>query len=102
MLYGACRSYGEGVTFAPLADALGELPADPSAATEETFRAVRREFERLAGERPLVVVLDDVHWAEPTLLDLVEHVAEWSQDAPILLLCLARPELLETSSGLVW
>ncbi|HEX3687909.1 MAG TPA: BTAD domain-containing putative transcriptional regulator [Gaiellaceae bacterium] len=96
VLYGACRSYGEGVTFAPLADALGGLPTDSSATTEETFRAVRREFERLAGERPLVVVLDDVHWAEPTLLDLVEHVAEWSRDAPILLLCLARPELLET------
>jgi DNA-binding SARP family transcriptional activator len=96
VLYGACRSYGEGVTFAPLADALGGLPADPSGTTEETFRAVRREFERLAEERPLAVVLDDVHWAEPTLLDLVEHVAEWSQGAPILLLCLARPELLET------
>jgi tetratricopeptide (TPR) repeat protein len=95
VLYGACRSYGEGVTFAPLADALGGLPADPSATTEEMFRAVRREFERLAGERPLVIVLDDVHWAEPTLLDLVEHVAEWSEGAPILLLCLARPELLE-------
>ena len=95
VLYGACRSYGEGVTFAPLADALGGLPADPSGTTEEIFRAVRREFERMAGERPLVVVLDDVHWAEPTLLDLVEHVAEWSEGAPILLLCLARPELLE-------
>jgi DNA-binding SARP family transcriptional activator len=96
VLYGACRSYGEGVTFAPLTDALGGLPADPSGTTEEIFRAVRREFERMAGERPLVVVLDDVHWAEPTLLDLVEHVAEWSQGASILLLCLARPELLET------
>ena len=96
VIYGACRSYGEGVTFAPLADALGELPADPAGTTEEIFRAVRREFERMSGERPLVVVLDDIHWAEPTLLDLVEHVAEWSQDAPILMLCLARPELLET------
>lgn len=96
VLYGACPSYGEGVTFAPLADALGGLPADPSGTTEEIFRAVRREFERLAGERPLVIVLDDVQWGEPTLLDLVEHVAEWSQGAPILLLCLARPELLES------
>ncbi|HJQ73731.1 MAG TPA: BTAD domain-containing putative transcriptional regulator, partial [Gaiellaceae bacterium] len=95
VLYGACRSYGEGVTFAPLADALGGLPADSSATTEEIFRAVRHEFERMAGERPVVIVLDDVHWAEPTLLDLVEHVAEWSQGAPILLLCLARPELVE-------
>jgi len=97
VVYGACRSYGEGVTFAPLADALGGLPADPAGTTEEIFRAVRREFERMADERPLVVVLDDIHWAEPTLLDLVEHVAEWSKEAPILLLCLARSELLETS-----
>jgi DNA-binding SARP family transcriptional activator/class 3 adenylate cyclase len=96
VIYGACRSYGEGVTFAPVADALGGLPVDPAGTTEEIFRAVRREFERMAGERPLVIVLDDVHWAEPTLLDLVEHVAEWSKGAPILLLCLARPELLET------
>ena len=99
VLYGACPSYGEGVTFAPLTDALGGLPADPSGTTEEIFRAVRHEFERLAGERPLVVVLDDIHWAETTLLDLVEHVAEWSRGAPILLLCLARPELLETHPG---
>ena len=45
--------------------------------------------------RPLLVVLEDVHWAEPTLLDLVEHVSRWSRDAPILLLCVARAELLE-------
>ena len=63
---------------------------------EETFWAVRKLFEALARERPLVVVLEDIHWAEPTFLDLIDHVAEWSRDAPILLLCLARPELLET------
>ena len=62
---------------------------------EEVFWAVRRLFEALARERPLVVVFEDIHWAEPTLLDLIDHVAEWSRDAPILLLCLARPELLE-------
>ena len=42
-----------------------------------------------------MVVLDDLHWAEPTLLDLVEHIADWSRDAPLLLCCLARPELLD-------
>ena len=52
-----------------------------------------------AAERPLVVVFDDLHWGEPTFLDLVEHVADWSRDAPILLLCLARPELLELRPG---
>ncbi|OAI54152.1 hypothetical protein AYO48_01315 [Gaiella sp. SCGC AG-212-M14] len=63
---------------------------------EEAFWAVRKLFEALARERPLVVVLEDIHWAEATFLDLIDHVAEWSRDAPILLLCLARPELLET------
>jgi class 3 adenylate cyclase/tetratricopeptide (TPR) repeat protein len=62
---------------------------------EETFWAVRRLFEALARERPLIVVFEDIHWAEPTLLDLIDHVAEWSRGAPILLLCLARPELLD-------
>ncbi len=76
-----------------LAAAVGA--ADWAGSTEETFWAVRKLFERLARERPLVVVLDDLHWAEPTFLDLVDHVADWSRDAPILLLCLARPELLE-------
>ena len=63
--------------------------------TEEVFWAARRLLEVTARERPLVVVFDDVHWAEPTFLDLVEHVAEWSRDAAILLICLARPELIE-------
>jgi class 3 adenylate cyclase/tetratricopeptide (TPR) repeat protein len=62
---------------------------------EETFWAVRRFIEAVARHRSLVVVLDDIHWAEPTLLDLVEHVAEWSRDVPILLACMARPELLD-------
>jgi class 3 adenylate cyclase/tetratricopeptide (TPR) repeat protein len=63
--------------------------------SEETFWAVRRFIEAVARHRPLVLVLDDIHWAEPTLLDLVEHVAEWSRDVPILLACMARPELLD-------
>ena len=62
--------------------------------SEETFWAVRKLFEALARRQPLVVVFEDLHWAEPTFLDLVEHVAD-SRDAPILLLCIARLELLE-------
>jgi len=62
---------------------------------QETFWSVRRLFETLAGREPLVVVFDDIHWGEPTFLDLVEYVAGWSSGAPILLLCLSRPELLD-------
>ena len=66
---------------------------------EDTFRAARRLLEALAANRPLIVVLDDVHWGEPTLLDLVDHIADWSREAPILLLCLARPEFLDSRPG---
>jgi class 3 adenylate cyclase/tetratricopeptide (TPR) repeat protein len=62
---------------------------------EETLWAFRRVFEALARECPLVLVVDDVHWAEPTLLDLLEYVASFSSGAPIVLLCLTRPEVLE-------
>jgi predicted ATPase/class 3 adenylate cyclase len=72
---------------------------EAATAVEETLWALRKLFEAIARERPLILVLEDLHWAEPTLLDLVDHVAEWSRDAPIVLLCVARPELLETRSG---
>ncbi len=130
---GRCLSYGNGITFWPLAEAfreaagiadrepaadalaklvslvgddpeagalaahvaglIGLAPADVPA--EEAFRAVRRTFELMAAVRPLVVVFDDVHWAQPALLDLIDHLAEWTRDASILLVCLARQELLE-------
>ena len=64
-------------------------------APEEGSRAVRRLLEALGRRQPLIVLFDDIHWAEPAFLDLVEHVADLSRDAPILLLCVARPELLE-------
>lgn len=64
-------------------------------APEETFWAIRRLLEAAARERPVVLVFDDIHWGEPTFLDLVEHIADWSRDAPILLLCLARPDLFD-------
>jgi predicted ATPase/class 3 adenylate cyclase len=73
--------------------------AEPGDSPEELPWAVRRLLEALARDRPLVVLLDDLHWAEPTLLDLVEHVADWSREAPILLCCLARPELLDARPG---
>jgi predicted ATPase/class 3 adenylate cyclase len=67
--------------------------------SEETFWAVRKLFEAIARERPLVIVLDDLHWAKATFLDLIEHVADRSRDLPILVVCIARPELLETRPG---
>jgi hypothetical protein len=66
---------------------------------EETFWAIRRFFEASARERPLVLVFDDIHWGEPTFLDLVEHIADWSRGSPILLLCMARSELLDVRPG---
>jgi class 3 adenylate cyclase len=65
-----------------------------AAAPEETFWAIRRMLEAIARRRALVLVFDDVHWGEATFLDLVEHVAYRSRDAPILLVCMARPDLL--------
>jgi DNA-binding SARP family transcriptional activator len=69
--------------------------AGSASSNEETFWAARKLFEALARERPVVLVLDDVHWADPTFLDLVEHVADWSSESAIFLLCLGRPELLD-------
>jgi class 3 adenylate cyclase/tetratricopeptide (TPR) repeat protein len=61
----------------------------------EIFWAARRLVETLARREPLLIVLDDLQWAEPTFLDLVEALAAQVEAAPVLLLCLARPELLE-------
>jgi tetratricopeptide (TPR) repeat protein len=60
---------------------------------------VRRFLEALALRRPLVVVLEDVHWAEPTLLDLVEYLDAWTAEVPLLVVCLARLALLEQRPG---
>ena len=61
----------------------------------DVFWATRKLLETLARERPLLVVLEDVHWAESTFLDLLEYVVGWSTGAPIALVFLARPELLD-------
>jgi class 3 adenylate cyclase/tetratricopeptide (TPR) repeat protein len=121
VLLGRCLPYGKGITFWPLTEvirdaggeeAIGRLFAEPgeaelvvqrlcgvtgraSVGSQETFWAVRKVCEMLARERPLVLCFEDLHWAEPTFLDLIEYLAGWIRDAPILLLCLARPEFLE-------
>ena len=75
----------------------GAVGRDGSAGSpEETAWAFRRLFETIASARPLVLVVDDIHWAEPTMLDLLEYVVGASTTAPILIVCLARPDLLET------
>jgi class 3 adenylate cyclase/predicted ATPase len=107
VLHGRCLSYGEGITFWPLQEILRALPERPPDApdperaksTEEIFWAYRKLFEALARERPLVLVVEDIHWAEPTLLDLIEHIVEWTHDAPMLILCLARPDLIDERPG---
>jgi len=75
------------------------LGLDAVAKPDETFWAVRKLLEALAAERPVICVIEDLHWAELRLLDLVDHVADWSRGRPILLLCTARPELLEKRPG---
>jgi predicted ATPase len=128
VLAGRCLSYGQGITYWPvvsmvrqLLDAengcaaaaalmardakvaaavnalLGEQAAVTSSA--EIAWAVRKLFESSADLAPLVVLLDDLHWGEPALLDLVEHIADFSRGATVLILCLARPELLDRRPG---
>jgi class 3 adenylate cyclase/tetratricopeptide (TPR) repeat protein len=61
----------------------------------EAFAAWRRFFEAMAERRPLVLVFEDLHWADDGLVDFVDHLAEWSGPLPLLIVCTARPELLE-------
>src|SRR5262249_7253125 len=73
-----CPPYGEGTTFSPIREAFRHAGRDESvleASSYEVFAATRNLFEELAREQPLVVVFDDVHWAEETLLDLIEHLS---------------------------
>ncbi len=114
---GRCLPYGEGITYWPVVEVIKQLPqkqtdsgvADTMGAllggeqlvssSEEIAWAFRKLLEAVASETPLVCVFDDVHWGEETFLDLIEHVADLSRDAPILLLCMARPDLLDRRTG---
>jgi class 3 adenylate cyclase len=111
---GRCLSYGNGITYWPVVEIVIQLdrrPSDPRAAAaiasllgesdaasdaEQIAWAFRSLLEEVA---PIVCVFDDLHWAEPTLLDLVDHLADWSRDAAMLVLCMARPELLDRRPG---
>jgi DNA-binding SARP family transcriptional activator len=84
-----------------VADRIAALsePAEDAASASETSWALRKLLERLAQDGPLVVLLDDAHWVEPALLGLVGSVADLSRSSPILLVCFARPELLDDQPG---
>jgi class 3 adenylate cyclase/tetratricopeptide (TPR) repeat protein len=128
IITGRCPAYGEGITFLPLREAVLEAAGpggwpvlsellkangDAQAAdqiagaigltpqqgkADELFPAARRLFQALAARQPLVVILEDVHWAEPTLLDLIEYLGR-HVTARVFLLCLARSELTEARPG---
>jgi class 3 adenylate cyclase/tetratricopeptide (TPR) repeat protein len=115
VLVGRCVPYGDGITYWPLREVVHPLDdlrryvsdddalvigaavgtADSAAGPDETTRAFRRLLEAVAHERPLVLVLEDIHWGAPAMLDLIDHVASTSRGAPVLVVCLARPELLD-------
>jgi len=129
VLTGRCLSYGEGIAYWPLREALtrvaggesreaihhllegaedADIVADTIATTlglapaesvaEQVPWAFRRLLEVLAARRPVLLVIEDAHWADPALLDLVDYVIDWLR-APTLLLCLARPELFDARPG---
>ena len=123
VLAGSCVAYGEGTTYRALAEMLRGLGGEPRrrieelldgdeqairgllgavglsdepAQAEETSWALRRLLQRLTRDRPVVVAVEDIHWAEPALLDLLDHVVALDSGSPILLVCLTRPDLLES------
>jgi class 3 adenylate cyclase/tetratricopeptide (TPR) repeat protein len=100
LLSGRCLPYGDGITYWPLLE-IEPLSSevDFEANRDEIALQTRRVLERLAREQPLVVSFDDLQWAEPTFLDLIDHVTDLARDASILLICSARPELLDTRPG---
>ena len=112
-LWGRCLSYGEGITYWPLREAVGEAPpcserdavlaaldAEPPPPAGEVAALFRRLCEALARQKPLVVVFDDVHWAEPTFLELVEQLVDRGR-GPIVVVCVAREEPGDDGSRLL-
>jgi class 3 adenylate cyclase len=68
---------------------------DPGGERQESFAAWRAFLDAVAAQRPLVVVVEDLHWADRTLLEFLEQLVDWSSGVPLLVLCTARPELYE-------
>jgi class 3 adenylate cyclase/tetratricopeptide (TPR) repeat protein len=112
---GRCLSYGDGITYWPVVEVVKQIPSaetlvdgaawnaieavlgegDAVATPDEIAWAFRKLLEARADEEPLLCIFDDIQWGEETFLELVEHVADLSRGAPILLICMARPELLD-------
>jgi class 3 adenylate cyclase len=65
----------------------------------EAFAAWRRFFEALAEHSPLVLVFEDLQWADDSLLDFIDHLVDWAGGIPMLIVCTARPELLSRRAG---
>jgi class 3 adenylate cyclase/tetratricopeptide (TPR) repeat protein len=85
---------------ARLAPLVGLGAADAvSAEREESFAAWRSFLEAIAASSPLVLVIEDMHWADPAMLAFVEHLADWASGVPMLVLCTARPELFDRQPG---
>jgi class 3 adenylate cyclase/tetratricopeptide (TPR) repeat protein len=121
LVRGRCISLGDGVTYWPVIEVARQLEPrvehleldthvlatlrglvrgeEATDSTEEIAFAFRRLLEAAARRQPLVCVFDDIQWGEPAFLDLIEQVATLSRDAPILLCCIARRELLEVRLG---
>jgi class 3 adenylate cyclase len=117
---GRCLPYGEGITYWPVVEILEQLAprigdleldsavddaleglvaGDATVPTDEIGWAFRRMLEAIAVRQPLVVVFDDIQWGEEAFLDLIEQVVVLAAHAPIHLLCLSRPELLDRRPG---
>ncbi len=127
VVVGRCLPYGDGITYWPLkdiVDQLGGAAALPdmmggdehrvlgaaivsgaigrsraAASAQDVQWATRRLLEALSRSQPVIIVFDDIQWAEPPLLDLIEYLAGYVTEAPVMIICLARHDLLERRTG---
>lgn len=110
LIGGRCLHYGDGITFWPIVEALSALGSEAdstlerissgaAATPQEMFWEVQQVVEAAARERPMILCIDDLQWAEPMMLELLDHLVDYSRGVPILVLCVARPELIEDSPG---
>ena len=75
-------------------EASGGEAEDPQRMRETLFSSIRTLTERMCAQQPLLLAIEDIHWADEGMLDLIEHLARWVR-GPLLIVCLARDELLD-------